>query len=90
MEVNGKLCTCDRCGAQVFLKTIGEGERDGGFTRWNNFEPYPEGWGTVTIPRTSNARRGYLTTCPTCYALFHTVINEGFLKDTPYYIVKEE
>jgi len=43
-EVNGKLCTCDRCGAQVFLKTTGDGEADGGFTRWNKFEPYPEGW----------------------------------------------
>lgn len=47
-EVKGKLVTCDRpgCGRQVFLKTTGEGERDGGYTRWNTFEPYPEGWET--------------------------------------------
>lgn len=46
-EVKGKLCTCDRCGETCFIRTIGEGETDGGFTRWNKFEPYPEGWGFV-------------------------------------------
>lgn len=35
---NGQLRTCDRCGKTIFLKTTGEGERDGGFTRWNKFE----------------------------------------------------
>ena len=44
MEVKGKLVSCDRCGEQIFLKCTGEGERDGGFTRWNEFEPFPEGW----------------------------------------------
>lgn len=43
-EVKGKLVTCDRCGATVFLETTGDKEMDGGFTRWNTFEPYPEGW----------------------------------------------
>lgn len=43
-EVNGKLQTCDRCGETIFLKTIGNGEADGGFTRWNKFEDAPEGW----------------------------------------------
>lgn len=43
-EVNGRLQSCDRCGETVFLKVIGEGEADGGFTRWNKFEPAPEGW----------------------------------------------
>lgn len=44
-EVNGKMIICDRCGATAFLKCVGEGERDGGYTRWNKFEPAPEGWG---------------------------------------------
>ena len=44
-EVNGKLISCDRCGKIAFLKCTGEGETDGGFTRWNNFEPDPPGWG---------------------------------------------
>lgn len=90
MEVCGKLCTCDRCGAQVFLKTTGEGEADGGFTRWNKFEPYPEGWDEVAVPKSANASRAnaynsYLRTCPECTALWKKVINEGFLKGTPYY-----
>lgn len=37
-RANGQLRTCDRCGKTIFLKTTGEGERDGGFTRWNTFE----------------------------------------------------
>lgn len=41
---NGQLRTCDRCGKTVFLKTIGDEERDGGFTRWNKFEE-AVGWG---------------------------------------------
>lgn len=43
-EINGKLVTCDRCDKQVFLKCVGEGETDGGYTRWNKFEDFPEGW----------------------------------------------
>ena len=43
-EANGKLVSCDRCGDTVFLKCTGEGELDGGFTRWNKFETFPDGW----------------------------------------------
>lgn len=43
-EINGKLIICDRCGTTAFCKCAGEGERDGGYTRWNKFEPAPEGW----------------------------------------------
>ena len=43
-KVNGQMRTCDRCGVTVFLKCTGEGERDGGFTRWNEFEAAPKGW----------------------------------------------
>lgn len=42
-EMNGKLQTCDRCGKQIFLRCTGEGEWDGGYTRWNEFEP-ATGW----------------------------------------------
>lgn len=45
MQENGRLTTCDRCGAQVFSRATGEGELDGGFTRWNKFEALPQGWG---------------------------------------------
>lgn len=43
-EQCGKLITCDRCGKTLFLKYIGEGETDGGYTRWNKFEDAPDGW----------------------------------------------
>lgn len=43
MREKGMLRTCDRCGETTFFKTIGDGEADGGFTRWNKFEP-AEGW----------------------------------------------
>ena len=43
-RVNGQLVTCDRCKKQIFRKTTREGETDGGFTRWNKFEDFPEGW----------------------------------------------
>ena len=39
----GELRTCDRCGKQIFCKSIGDGEMDGGYTRWNKFEQ-AEGW----------------------------------------------
>lgn len=42
--VNGRKDTCDRCKKEIFRKCTGEGEMDGGFTRWNNFEPMPPGW----------------------------------------------
>ena len=43
-EAKGKLVSCDRCGDTVFLKCTGEGETDGGYTRWNTFETFPDGW----------------------------------------------
>jgi uncharacterized protein YbdZ (MbtH family) len=48
-QTNGRLTTCDCCGATVFSKCTGEGETDGGFTRWNKFEPLPEGWEFVHV-----------------------------------------
>lgn len=66
-EVKGKLCTCDRCGAQVFLKCTGENERDGGYTRWNTFEDYPEGW-------EYHSEVGRL--CPDCNRKYEDMISE--------------
>lgn len=44
-KVNGRIYSCDRCGDKIFVKTIGEKEMDGGFTRYNTFEDMPDGWG---------------------------------------------
>ena len=43
-EQRGKLVECDRCGCTVFLKYLGQGELDGGYTRWDKFEKLPETW----------------------------------------------
>ena len=43
MKMNGRLIICDRCGKEQFFKHIGDGETDGGFTRWNKFEE-AKGW----------------------------------------------
>lgn len=56
-EVEGKLLVCDVCGKTVFLKYVGDGERDGGFTRWRKYEDKPEGWGVWY---------GLGTLCPSC------------------------
>jgi predicted nucleic acid-binding Zn ribbon protein len=87
-QVNGQLSTCERCGAQVFRKCTGEGETDGGYTRWNNFEPYPKGWGLVDVPEGVKPPYNSMRVCPDCRAAWNKAINEGFLKGTPYY--KEE
>jgi predicted nucleic acid-binding Zn ribbon protein len=83
-QVNGQLTTCERCGAQIFRKCTGEGETDGGFTRWNKFEPYPEGWDLVSVPK-GMAPHNCVRVCPDCNAQWAKAINEGFLKGTPYY-----
>lgn len=90
-EVNGKVVTCDRCGANIFLKVTGEKETDGGFTRWNTFEAMPDGWDLVAVPNSvgwtghGNAYNMYLQVCPDCHKLWDKLVIEGFLKGTPYY-----
>ena len=59
-QAKGKLITCDICGAPVFLKTTGEGEADGGYTRWNEFEAFPEGWASSKI----QINNRYIDSCP--------------------------
>ena len=65
-QENGRLTHCDRCGNTVFSKVTGEGETDGGFTRWDEFEPLPEGWDFHT-------ETGML--CPMCNADYTRIIN---------------
>lgn len=62
-KTNGRLIVCDRCGETVFCKCTGEGERDGFFTRWNEFEE-ANGW---------YAEYGIGDLCPECSAEWETV-----------------
>lgn len=90
-EVNGKIVTCDRCGNGIFRKVTGEHETDGGWTRWNDFEDMPDGWGLVAVPSSvgwtghGNAYNGYIQVCPSCHKLWDEIVIEGFLKGTKYY-----
>lgn len=89
-KVNGQLVTCDRCGKQIFRKCTGEGETDGGFTRWNTFEEMPDGWKLVAVPKSlswggnGNGYNDYMQVCSDCNKLWDEIIIEGFLKGTKY------
>lgn len=96
-EEKGKLCTCQICGAQIFLKWTGESTADGGWTHIDRYEPYPEGWGLVAVPKSimdvtvgGNVHNKYLRACPDCSARWERVIYDHFLKGTPFYMVAEE
>lgn len=87
-EVNGQLTTCERCGVQIFRKCIGEGERDGGYTRWNNFEPYPEGWGLVSVPEGIRPY-DYARVCPECHSKWKRVLLSHFIAGTQLENIEE-
>lgn len=59
-ETEGKLLTCDLCGMDTFLKYLGDGESDGGFTKWRRYQK-ADGWGNVHVGKIS-----YSTICPFC------------------------
>lgn len=65
-EVEGKLVGCDVCGETVFLKHVGDGEGDGGFTRWRKYEKMPDGWGRSF---------GFGMLCPSCSKRIKTAID---------------
>ena len=60
-EIEGKLLTCDLCGATVFLKYVETKVYDGGFTHVRTFEKKPDGWQTWYV---SNVISSML--CPSC------------------------
>lgn len=70
-SIHGQLTICDRCGKTVFLNHIGNGEADGGFTRFNKFEPLPKGWDYTP---------GIGMMCPKCNEAYKNLL-DGFMKD---------
>ena len=69
--IDGRKYTCDRCGKETFCQCIGEGETDGGYTRWNKFELLPVGWD-------SHADTGLL--CSGCNAYYKRMIADFMSK----------
>lgn len=66
----GMLTTCDRCGAETFREYIGQGDADGGYTKWDKFQRLPDDWLYET-------QVGAL--CPRCAGLFRVFVHK--LKD---------
>ena len=66
---NGKLLTCDRCGVQTFRKYTGTCVADGGYSRWDTFEPV-EGWEYI---------KDVGDVCPECWKDY-TCILDNFKK----------
>lgn len=62
----GKLYTCDRCGAHVFLRCLGELSMNGGFTRYAKYEDFPDGW----------MMNGERDLCPKCSKLYRNMIKQ--------------
>lgn len=56
----GLLKTCDRCGAQIFLKLTGKQDFDGGYSSRDTFEAEPAGW---EYERVAGTHRHL---CPAC------------------------
>lgn len=78
MEQPGKLLTCDRCGKQTFIEYIGEGEADGGFTRWAKYADKPEGWSYVSREDTTGMKDKMKLLCDKCYAEYNACIKSFF------------
>lgn len=68
MRTEGQTLTCDVCGASVFLAHTGDGEADGGFTRWREYEKPPSGWNSADV-------RGIGDLCPECSARIRAAID---------------
>lgn len=66
MKTSGYMLTCDRCGAQHFVKMIEEREREasGGWEKWmeHEFEDKPDGWGVARIGESLDK----FDLCPKC------------------------
>jgi hypothetical protein len=67
----GKRVICDRCKAEVFCEYIGEGETDGGYTRWKKFAPLPDGWGFVELHEL----------CPVCMKEWNAICDGFYRKE---------
>lgn len=68
-EQKGKMITCCRDNNFIFLKYLGKGETDGGYTTWDKFEELPDTW-------LHDSRFGYL--CPECTLEFKKFVNKFF------------
>lgn len=67
--VKGIMYSCCRCDEKIFLKYIGKGETDGGYTTWDKYEELPDDWLYET-------EFGHL--CPKCARGFREFVTRYF------------
>lgn len=73
MSIKGKMETCHRCNATVFLKLLECGRLDGGFgDEYEKYEELPDGWNYITA-------FSYL--CPNCSYLLKSFVHDFFSND---------
>lgn len=79
----GKLISCSRCGTAAFLAYEGTEALDGGYTKYDKFEPVPKNW-------ISTSQFGYL--CPSCAKLFQDKLTTflGHTNFAPVFKVEED
>lgn len=68
----GLMCYCRRCDEKIFLKYLGKGDADGGYTTWERYEKTPDDWLFET-------EFGYL--CPKCAREFKIMMTNFFQSD---------
>ena len=74
----GEMIICCRDDNFVFLKYLGKGDMDGGYTTWDRFEDLPKEW-------LYDSRFGYL--CPECAKEFKIFVNKFCRKRLKYLIM---
>ena len=61
-RIKGMQLRCNRCGRIEFAEFTGTRERDGGYTRWDEFKT-PKGWHSTAINSDT------VDLCPDCAAV---------------------
>lgn len=72
-EQIGKICRCDRCDNEIFLKYISTETFDGEFAKENYFDSYPLTWKLYSFGGTR------YRLCDKCSSLLDTFL-EDFMK----------
>lgn len=71
--VKGMLIECTRCGKTHFLERLEDGVTDGGYTKYEKYQPEPKDW-------LWSSEFGYL--CSECAPEFRTLITTFFKGST--------
>ena len=88
MKQKGMLLTCDRCGVTHLCEFTGQGEADGGYTRWDKFEYAPD-W-KHTYCKTEENKSTHIDLCPECSKWYEKLEREFEAKVRAEIIIEEK